>query len=118
MKAKIDYGSSKDKDDPLLQQTFLEFVEKLVILDVLLEPYLAVNFIEYDSFPYDHNNFLGKETALLNIFTFWKHYQSKYAGKLEEAPILEEEYQAWAEKEGQSFSKEDDDQQEQMPRFK
>ena len=74
MKAKIDYGSSKDKDDPLLQQTFLEFVEKLVILDVLLEPYLAVNFIEYDSFPYDHNNFLGKETALLNIFTFWKHY--------------------------------------------
>jgi hypothetical protein len=58
----------------LTQETFLEFVEKLVILDVLFEPYLTENFIEYEAFPFDPNNFLGKETALLNIFTFWKHY--------------------------------------------
>jgi len=58
----------------LLRGTFLEFVEKLVILDVLFEPYMFNNFIEFESFPFEPKNFLGSETALLNVFTFWKHY--------------------------------------------
>ena len=60
--------------DPLKQETFLEFVEKQVILDSLFEPYLTENFIQYNAFPYNPDDFLGKETALLNVFTFWKHY--------------------------------------------
>lgn len=52
----------------------MEFVEKQVILDVLFEPYMFPNFVQYNSFPYDPEGFLGKETALLNVFTFWKHY--------------------------------------------
>jgi len=52
----------------------LEFVEKQVILDTLFEPYITDNFIQYNAFPYNPEDFLGKETALLNVFTFWKHY--------------------------------------------
>ena len=64
--------------DPLMQESFLEFVEKQVILDVMLEPYLFETFIQYNVFPYDPAGFLGKETAILNVFTFWKHYQERY----------------------------------------
>ena len=32
-------------EDILLKETFLEFVEKLVMLDVLVDPYLSENFV-------------------------------------------------------------------------
>jgi len=44
----------------------------------MLEPYLFETFIQYNVFPYDPSGFLGKETAILNVFTFWKHYQERY----------------------------------------
>jgi len=71
-----------------------------VILDVLFEPYMFPNFVQYNSFPYDPENFLGRETALLNVFTFWKHYQEKYVSFMNKASILEEEYNQWLQKEG------------------
>ena len=99
---KIDTTVSK-KDEHFAEGTFLEFVEKLVILDVLIEPYIFQNFVEYEAFPYDPQNFLGHETALLNVFTFWKHYQQKYVKKLSEATVEEKEYDQWMKKEGQVF---------------
>jgi hypothetical protein len=89
--------------DPILQETFLEFVEKLCILDVLIEPFLYENFIQYESFPYDPEGYLGNETALLNVFTFWKHYQGKYVTQLNSATVVEDEYNEWLLKEGQIF---------------
>lgn len=83
------------------QETFLEFVEKQAILDVLFEPFISKNFIQYNAFPYDPENFLGKETALLNVFTFWKHYQDKYMEQMQACAVLEEEYNEWLQKEGQ-----------------
>lgn len=47
-------------------------------MDVLFEPFLYKNFVKYKVFPYDPEGFLGKETALLNVYTFWDHYQAKY----------------------------------------
>jgi len=89
--------------DPILQETFLEFVEKLCILDVLIEPFLYENFIQYESFPYDPEGYLGNETALLNVFTFWKHYQGKYVTQLNSDTVVEDEYNEWLLKEGQIF---------------
>ena len=60
------------------QETWLEFIEKQVILDVLFEPYIYQNFVRNETFPYDPEGFMGKETAILNVFTFWDHYQQKY----------------------------------------
>jgi hypothetical protein len=83
----------------------LEFVEKLVILDVMLEPYLYENFIQYDSWPYVVENYLQHETALLNVFTFWKHYQQQYVEQLSKAGVSQEEYLEWQVKEGQVLHK-------------
>lgn len=44
-------------------------------MDVLFEPYLFRNFVRQKTFPFDAEGFLGKETAILNVFTFWDHYQ-------------------------------------------
>ena len=82
------------------QETWLEFIEKQVILDVLMEPYIYSNFVRYQAFPYDPEGFMGKETALLNVFTFWEHYQQKYVKKLKGAAILEEEFDKYMMEEG------------------
>lgn len=68
----------EDKHDPLKSETFLQFVEKQVILDVLLDSYIQQSFIQYDVFPFSEEGFLGKETAYLNVITFWRHYWHKY----------------------------------------
>ena len=52
----------------------MEFVEKLAIMDVIFEPYLEETFMQYERFPYDPEGFLGSETAVLNVDTFWAHY--------------------------------------------
>jgi hypothetical protein len=67
---------------------------------MMTEPFLTENFIEHESFPYDPEPYLGKETAMLNVFTFWKHYSERYRKQLEEAKILEDEYYEWQKKEG------------------
>ena len=64
--------------DPKCRETYLNFVEKQVILDVLFEPYIQTSFIQYDVFPFSEEGFLGNETAMLNVITFWKHYWHKY----------------------------------------
>ena len=74
----------------------------------MIEPYIFQNFVEYEAFPYDPKNFLGHETALLNVFTFWKHYQQKYVTKLGEATVEEQEYEDWMKKEGQIFKGKDE----------
>jgi len=70
----------------------------------MIDPFLFRNFIQYESFPYDPEGFLGKETAILNVFTFWKHYQERYVSQLSKASIVEEEYNEWMVKEGQIFA--------------
>lgn len=32
------------------------------------------NFVQFESFPFEPENYMGHETAMLNVFTFWKHY--------------------------------------------
>ena len=89
-----------DKLDPKKSETFLQFVEKQVILDVMLEPYLQRSFIQYDAFPYTEKGFLASETAQLNVITFWRHYWHKYMDQMQEATILEDEYQNYLQAEG------------------
>ena len=74
---------NNDLDSSLKQDTFLEFIEKLVILDVLFDSYIHDNFIKYKSFPFSHEGFLGHETAV------WDHYRSKYAKELSSVAFLD-----------------------------
>lgn len=98
-------GKSRgDPKNPLDQDTFIEFVEKLAMLDVLLNPFLQENFIKLQSFPYSPEGFLGHETALLNVFTFWKHYRQKYASILSQVAVLEEDLHAYQKEMGYRYA--------------
>lgn len=85
-------NKQKVEENVMKKDTFLEFVEKQVIMDVLFEPFVYKNFVQYDSFPYDPTGYLGNETAILNVFTFWNHYQAKYLKQLSSLGVLQEEF--------------------------
>ena len=63
--------------------------------------------MQYDRFPYDPAGFLGSETAVLNVSTFWQHYQNKYMDQMSQAAALEEAYHEWLTKEGQLLPEEE-----------
>ena len=93
----------QDRSNPASQDTFLEFVEKQVILDLVSEPFISNNFIAYKSFPFNPEGFLGEETAMLNVFTFWDHYVGKYQKKIKKLAVLEQEYDKFIEEEGRAL---------------
>jgi hypothetical protein len=70
-------------------------VEKLSILDLIITShppsFLHKNFLKLESFPYSHRGFLGHETAVLNVFTFWKHYRQKYTKEMGSKILMDEE---------------------------
>jgi hypothetical protein len=74
--------AENDLENNLKQETFLEFIEKLAILDVMTDSFINDNFIKHKAFPFSHLGFLGHETAMLNVFTYWEHYRSKYAKQM------------------------------------
>ena len=86
--------------DPKRRETYLEYVEKQVILDIVFEPFIQKSYIQYDVFPFTEQGFLGNETALLNVITFWKHYWHKYMDRMQEIIILEDEYEKFLQKQG------------------
>ena len=94
--------SLNGKLDKFLQQdSFLEFIEKLVILELLQEPFLHDNFVSKNSFPFSHEGFIGHETALLNVFTFWNHYRAKYTKEMEAKKLVSaEKFEFWQKEMG------------------
>eukprot|EP00347_Sterkiella_histriomuscorum_P019331 403342056 len=87
----------------LNQDSFLEFVEKQVIMDTILETFVYENFIQYKSFPFDPTPFMGRETAAYNVFTYWKHYKEKYMKIVESTKVLEEDYKKYIKDEGRKL---------------
>ena len=57
-----------------------------------------------DRFPFDHREFAGWETALLNVNTFWSHYRQRYAKLLaSNVLVLDEELLAYQKEMGTRF---------------
>jgi len=99
-------SESKDDKKVLQQETFLEYVEKLAILDVLFEPFIQDHFVKHKSFPFTEKGFLGHETAVLNVFTFWNHYRNKYAKELAHLVVPADKMEEYQQEMGLRF---DDD---------
>ena len=57
---------------------FIEFVEKLVILDIILEPIINKYYIENESFPYTGHGTIGGGEHMGKIFIVWKHFFTLY----------------------------------------
>ncbi len=77
------------KDEETKEQTFMEFIEKLVILDVILEPVITRYFVKYRSFPFMCEETLGGKENIGKIFIIWMHYYKIYFGHLSEK-VLED----------------------------
>ena len=90
-------------DRALKQDTWLEFVEKLAIFDVLFEPFIHENFVQLNSFPFSHKGFLGHETAVMNVFTFWNHYRSKNSQELSKVTAAGEQFAEYQKEMGFKF---------------
>ena len=78
---------------------------------MLFEPFVQRSFIQYDVFPFSEKGFLGQETALLNVITFWKHYWHKYMDQLSQATLLEDEYAKFLESQGVLLDRQDEQDQ-------
>ena len=59
--------------------TFVEYIEKHVILDIMLEPYIKNYFIIHQSFPYLAKDTIGHWSMMQNIFLIFEHYYRQYS---------------------------------------
>lgn len=57
---------------------FVEFIEKLVILDLILEPLVSKYFIGYRSFPFNTTKTVGGTELINSLFVVWDYYYHKY----------------------------------------
>lgn len=58
--------------------TFVEYIEKHVILDLMFEPIIRKNFVLNQSFPYVPTDLVGYFTMNQNIFIMFEHYYRTY----------------------------------------
>ena len=56
------------------KNTFIDYIEKCVILDLMFEPIIKKYFIVYHSFPYLPNHTIGYFSMVSSIFVIWEHY--------------------------------------------
>ena len=70
---------------------FIEFVKKLAILDIMLEPIIEKYFIKNRSFPYSGYNTMGGKEHLGKIFIVWRHFHNIYTNALSKNEPLEVE---------------------------
>ena len=61
------------------QQSFIEYIEKQVILDMLLDPILRKYFTEFRTFPFVPEHTIGSKTMLAQLFVIYEHYFREYA---------------------------------------
>jgi hypothetical protein len=53
-------------------------MEKLVILDLMLEPIISNYFIRYRSFPFNITKTVGGSELINSLFVIWEFYYNKY----------------------------------------
>lgn len=93
----------------LNQDSFLEFVEKQVMLELLQDLFIDKYFISKKSFPFSHEGFLGHETAVLNVLTFWHHYKEKYRKEMQKKGVISaEKMEQWEKEMGYDHLKDDE----------
>jgi hypothetical protein len=65
-------------------QSFMEFIEKLVILDLIIEPIFTRYFVKYRSFPFLCDHTIGGQENVGKIFAVWMHFYNTYYSLLSE----------------------------------
>jgi len=63
---------------------FVDYVEKHLLMDLMMEPFVTPWFIENRVFPFKATNTIGSESSYRDVFILWSHFFSLYEKKLEQ----------------------------------
>jgi len=74
--------------------TYLEYVEKQVLLDMIFDPFVRENWIKFKSFPFAAQDTIGVNVNKTNIFMIWDHYFRKYAKMINNRAPFSKKYVA------------------------
>lgn len=58
--------------------TFSDYIQKHVILDLILDNFVQENFVQYKSFPFSGKGTVGRDMNFGNLFMIWNHFQRKF----------------------------------------
>lgn len=72
--------------------TYIDYIEKLVIIDFFYENFIYDNFVQYNSFPYSGKHTLAWMSGFTNLFHIWKTLTKNYKEKIDNYAINNLEY--------------------------
>ena len=78
--------------DPM---SFVDFIEKMVIIDFFFENFVGDNFISNQSFPFSGKHTTAWMSGFCNLFHLWDHYMKEYKKQVSEFSIHDKEYRKY-----------------------
>ena len=77
---------------------FVDFMEKLVILDIMNGSFIFNNFIKYENFPFQKKVLPTWHEGFQNVFAVWEHYHGHYSALVSKIPFSDKKYQEFIDK--------------------
>lgn len=65
-------------------ETYIEYVEKHVILDLMIEPFIRDYFVKNKIFPYQGKQYIGHKAMIQQIFVMLEHFYHQHSKDLKE----------------------------------
>jgi hypothetical protein len=72
--------------------TYVDFIEKLVLIDYFFENFINDNFVKYQSFPYSGKHTHAWMSGFCNLFNMWPHYNKTCREKLNQNFLIDKDY--------------------------
>jgi hypothetical protein len=66
------------------EMNFVDYIEKHVILDIILGPIMKKFFVDLKSFPFKAEDVIGANYGVKNVFILWKHFHDNYVELLKQ----------------------------------
>jgi len=72
--------------------SFVDFIEKLVIIDFFFENFINDNFIKFQNFPFSGKHTTAWMSGFCNLFSLWDHYTKLYKEKIDQFSVYNKDY--------------------------
>lgn len=56
------------------RETYIEYIEKHVILDLMIDPILRDYFVRHSVFPFTGKSYIGQKSMIQQIFVMLEHF--------------------------------------------
>ncbi len=94
-KLKSFYDFYRENDEEL---EFVDYMEKLVIIDLLNGSFINNNFIKFKRFPFTIKNSPSWKNGLLSFYMVWKNYHDHYSDLFRQIPFKTENFEKYLKK--------------------